>query len=233
MRNSKKRLDKVGSRIEAMPITPAAENDAFERFRATGELPEHQTLAERTIERALHLPQHRPLRELLFHEAVHEWSVVRDAARLVLKLLVAVGQDVTSRNFLDEDMELPEYGSVGLHLLGFPECLVKPPYEDQARRLLGRLAFVRRRVPSGDERWFRSFAKMAARFFNHGELPDVGFERDVVLAYGEFLALGRNLWDEADPDVLAAFDKAARGEGEEREAAIGRLQELAVEGRVP
>lgn len=233
MRDRKKRLNKVGRRIEATPITSAAEDAAFERFRETGDLPDHKRLAAHTIERAIQLPRHRPLRETLLQEAIHEFSVVRLAARGVLKLLVSLGQDVTSRNLLDEDMEPPEYGSVAMHLLGWPECIVRPPYEEQARRLLGRLASVRRQVTPGDERWFRRFAATAARFFTRGELTEDEFVRGAVLVYGEFLALCRNIGGQGDPAVLAAFDEAARVAGEMRDAAVERLQELAAEGRIP
>ncbi len=44
-RTHNKRLNKVSQQLDALPIAPAAEKAAFERFRETGELPEHQRLA--------------------------------------------------------------------------------------------------------------------------------------------------------------------------------------------
>ncbi len=47
----KKRLQTVTQQIDAMPIAPAVEEAAFERFRETGELPEHRRLAEAVVNR--------------------------------------------------------------------------------------------------------------------------------------------------------------------------------------
>lgn len=233
MRRHRKRIDRVDEGIQAVPVTPDAVDAALQRFRNTGELPEHERLAERTIERALRLPRPRSVREMLFHEAVHAAEPARIAARTALRLLVAAGQDVTSRNLLDEDMELPQSGAVGLHLLGWPEVLARPPYEAQAHRLFDRLEAVRRRVATLDERWFERFASAGAAFFRTGELPRDEFLRDAVLVYGEILALGRGLGGEADAEVMAAFAQAAQPDGAERASAIEQLEALAAEGRIP
>ncbi len=260
------RMLKVAERMKSLPLSPEAEEAAFERFRETGELPDYQRLAAAAVDRALSFreeasgppepidhptaisrllaiskalatcalePRKKPMRIMLFHEAVHGPDLVQQAARAAIKVLVSIGRDVTDPGFFDEDMELPEFGTLGLHMLGFPGCLVAPPYEAQARRMLDRLAVVREQVDHVEEGWFEDFAECAAQFFNGGGLPDDGFMCDAVLVYGELLALGRQLGNEADPEVLAALDQAARAAGKERGIAIERVRALAAQGRIP
>lgn len=270
-RTNRRRLNKLTREVAVMPIAPEAEDAAFERFCATGELPDQKRLAAAVCKRALSwetdqealgapdwqaslvrlrelatrlretaarsesdkAPRRVPLRELLFDEAVYGSTVTRLAARAALRMLVTAGQEVTRRNFLDEDMELPKFGSLGLHLLGWPECLVRPPYEEQAQRVLQRLDAMRRKAPLGDEGWFQEFAAAAARFFRDGDLPEDELLCEAVLVYGEMLALARTLGGEEDPEVLEAYDEVGRAEAGERQQAIVRLQALAGEGRVP
>ena len=232
MRSHQKRLDKVAQRIESTPATTSTVNRALEQFRETGELPEHQDLAKHTIEAALRLPRPKSIRTMLFHEALSDSQIVRRGARTALKLLVAIGQDIASRNLVDEDSELSKFGSVGMQLLGWPECLITPPYEDQARRVLQRLAAMQNRG-NRTETWFSTLASTAAEFFRGGDLPNNDSMREAVLIYGEVLALGRQVGNQADAEVLQAFDDAAQGEGAESSAAVARLQELACAGRIP
>ena len=173
-----------------------------------------------------------PLREILFQEAVYGEEVVRLAARGALKLLVAAGRDVTDLEFIDGHMERPEFGSVGLHVLGFPEAVLKPPYEDQGQRLLNRFARLRERIDYDDKQWFEDFEIAANRFLRNGELPQDKLMRDAVLANGEWLWFLAHYVGQGDAEVLAAFDQAAHGSNSRRKAAIGQLEAMAAEGRV-
>tara|TARA_R110002072_G_scaffold162687_1_gene314783 strand:+ start:5487 stop:6134 length:648 start_codon:yes stop_codon:yes gene_type:complete len=214
-----------------MPITDDAEATALDAFLETGELPRHQRLARQMVARTLRLPHPRSIRELLLSEATHDDEVVSAAARTVIRLLVASGLDVASRNFLDEDMELPEFGTLGLHLLGWPECLIRAPHEDQALRVLQDLKELRTWT-AGHESNVRSRAKSAATFFKTGELPAGPKLRECVLVYGEFLALQKCLGDEQDEGVMQAFDHAATATGDDQEPALRALQAIAAEGRI-
>ena len=185
-RTSKKRLQKVTRQIDALPIAPAAEEAAFEQFRETGELPEHQRLAEAVVKRTLQggnagqdkgpsdlatslkiaarmaegfaredwVPKRNPLREQLFNEAVYGHEVIRLAARSVIKMSVAMEMDVCDPEFVDSRIELPDFGSLGLHMLGWPDCLVRSPHKKQARRLLKRCYILRERIDHDDRQWF-------------------------------------------------------------------------------
>jgi hypothetical protein len=233
MARSTKRVDKLEERVGELPISPEVLETSMAQFHASGVLPEHPKLAELVIQRTLHTPRHRPLREQLLQEAVHEMPEVSKAAREVLKLLVAAGQDVTSRGFLDESMEPSEYGPLGWQLLGWPEILIREPYAEQAKRLLARLDKVRESAAYKDQRWFEDFAAQSATFFQSGALPDGGFVREATLVYGELLALARTLGGEEDPEVLAAFDEMVKSKGEAREESLNTLCELAADGRIP
>jgi nucleotide-binding universal stress UspA family protein len=168
MARSTKRVDRLEERVGELPMSPEVLETSMAQFHASGVLPEHPKLAELVIQRTLHTPRHRPLREQLLHEAVHGMPEVSKAAREVLKLLVAAGQDVTSRGFLDESMEPSEYGPLGWQLLGWPEILIREPYAEQAKRLLARLDKVRESAAYKDQRWFEDFAAQSATFFQSG-----------------------------------------------------------------
>lgn len=233
MGRAAKRLDKIEEKVEGIPITSDALDQAFAQFISTGELPEHERLAHHVLDRTLRASRHRSLREILLHEAVHQMQEIRMAARLVLQLLVGAGRDVLSRDLLDEGMELPAFGSVGLSLLGWPEILIQPPYTRQAKRVIAQLEEIREGVDDPDEEWFERFAALAVRFFKVGELPEDQFLRDAVLAYSEVLSLGRVLGGQEDVEVLEVFDEAAKSKGKAREESLDRLRELAMDGRIP
>jgi hypothetical protein len=176
-------------------------------------------------------PDRTSLRRILFREALRGEGVERQAARLALRIEVGRGGDVASRQFL-ADRDPPEHSSLGLHVLGFPECLEKPPFVEQAQRLFARQAQIRTRLNHEDPAWFEPIAEAIRRFRRHGELPDDELALDCVLADGELLALMAHYGGVGDPEVLAAFDVAANGAKETRAAGLARLQELAREGRL-
>ena len=176
-------------------------------------------------------PDRPPLRRVLFREALRGEGVERQAARLALRIEVGRGGDVASREFL-ADRDPPEHAFLGLHLLGFPECLAKPPFVEQAQRLFARQAEIRARIDHEDPAWFEPIAEAIRRFRRHGELPDDELVLDCVLADGELLALMAHYGGVGDPEVLAAFNVAANGAEETRAAGLARLQELARERRL-
>ncbi len=87
----------------------------------------------------------RCARTELYHEAVYGDDHERHVARRILAWHADCGVDVTAHDYLSE-AELPDYGTCGMHLLWFPERLVKPPHARQARRLLARYADLRERI---------------------------------------------------------------------------------------
>jgi len=177
-------------------------------------------------------PPARPsLRPILFHEALHGDDLERQAARLALRIEVHRGGDVASPAFL-ADRSPPEHACLGLHLIGFPERLAKPPYVEQARRLIESYRELRARIDHDDPEWFAPIADAIPRFRRHGELPDDELVQASVLADGELLALIANYCGHGDPEILAAFDTAANADDATRGAALARLQELAREGRL-
>ncbi len=261
MRANRKRLASVAQRIDTMSVAPAVVSAAFERFRETGELPDHQRLAVEVVQRALRggvgpgmvridfagglralqrlldgvredEPEPEQFRKTLFDEAVYGPSFVRIPARLALKILVDMGRDVTDPEFIPLDTEIPDWGSVGWHLLGFTERIVKPPYEEQAQRLFDRFADLRGRIDRDDKQWFENLADAGCRFLNEGELPDDELLCEAVLANGEFFAVLRHYVGQGDPEVMTAFDQVAKAKGKKRASAIARVSAMAAEGRL-
>lgn len=166
-----------------------------------------------------------PVRNYLFDEAVYGTGLDRWAARTALVTLVANGEDPTDPGFL-ADCAMPEHGSVGMHLLGFPQRLAKPPYVGQGLRLFARFRRIRARIDYDDPDWLGPLQDATLAFRNTGELPGPGLVRDVVLADAEFCGLLRHWFGQDVSERLAAFDRVARARGDAREVAIAELQRL-------
>jgi hypothetical protein len=173
----------------------------------------------------------RPIRTHLFREAVHGHEVVRAAARAVIRIAVRSGADVTNSGFLAGN-SLPEHSGVALHLLGFPECLARPPYVAQARRLIARYADLRSRINYQDPAWFGPLGSAIAAFRETGQLPDDDLQLACVLADAELLALVAHQIGRGDAELLAAFDAAARAKLGSRAEAAAKVQELVRAGRL-
>jgi hypothetical protein len=255
-------LEKAIARVEALPIPRPVEDAAYERFKQTGELPDAEKLARACIDRALNYghsvrngmrvldiretlraldrlgktperePGWQPPRKQLFLEAVYGWEVVRMAARIVIKALVTMGLDPEDPDFVDEDLDLPDWGGVGLHLLGFPECVVKPPYKRQAERLFRRMDELRERVDRDDAGWMEEYGEATLRFLREGELPVDALMADAALAYGEFMGLVAHFLGGGDREVMDAYDLPARGSVAARARAMETLRGMGREGRL-
>jgi hypothetical protein len=242
-----RRIERVQQVIGRLPVRPTVLEKAFTHFCETGELPEEQRLADAVCRRALKIEeepvydlataivraatrvrvemqsgspksQDPSVRENLFHEAVFGDGIGKRAARIVLRCEVDFGADPTDPSFL-ADKTFPDHGSIGMHLLGFPERLAKPPYVAQAKRLFKRYAVLRDRIDHDDRFWFKAYEAALYRFDDYGELPDDELLRDAVLAGEELIALMRHARGHDVSELMATLDKAARAEGPDREAA--------------
>ena len=109
---------------------------------------------------------------------------------------------------------------------GYPNRLILPPYEDQARRLFARIEALLDQVDYSDPDWCSPMSEAIVIFAQTGDLPDDELLRDLVLADIERSAL---LWHKHGEDVselMAAFDRAAMASGQEREEAVAAVQEV-------
>jgi hypothetical protein len=176
-------------------------------------------------------PAGRAPRAVLLEEAVYGEGVVREAARGVLNWAARHGADVTDSRFL-AGCALPDQGSLGLHLLGCPECLAIPPYEEQAERLFARCAAIRARIDRSNPAWFDPTEAAIHRFRRTGELHDDPLVRECVLADGELMALMAHYLGVGDAEVLVALDEVAQSKGTRRTCAITALRELTRAGRL-
>ena len=172
-----------------------------------------------------------PLRQVLLNEAVRGSDAVRQAARFALRLQVQAGVDVTADTFL-ADRPPPDFGCLGLHLLGFPECVAVPPYEAQAHRLFARQAAIRERIDHDDPNAFESIAAAIRRFRATAELPEDELLRECVLADTEFVALIRHMIGEGDAELIAMLDHVATANHSARTAPLQHLQDLVRAGRL-
>lgn len=170
----------------------------------------------------------------LYTEAVWGTEPVRGAARDALRMLHDFGLNVTEPEFAKrgKEVELAEFGTVGLTMLGFPECLVVPPYEGQATRWLDRLAALRSRVGRRGDRWFDDQVKAIEVFPWGGELPEDELLREVVLADAELVCLLRHDLGHDGEDLMAALAAVVATSGDERKAPIAALQQLVSDGRL-
>ena len=250
---SKKRLDELEQRIHSIPISTAAVRKAFEVFQRTGELPEDVRLgyevvrwvqngapltwADASMDMARSIREHveRPARAedprmgSLYDEALFGSGMVKDAARGMLRGMAKVGLDPSLPQFVGQPWDPAERGNVGVSLMGFPECLAKAPYEEQAERLFARLDLLQV-IAEEDRRWLEQLDYATEMFQQGGEWPSDPVALEAILVLGEIDALVRHAAGEDVSVLMAAFDAAATATGDERTVAVGRVQELARTG---
>lgn len=207
----------------------------LDHFRATGRLPEDQRLAvavaervdrgwdaytkpdgtpdyNRTVRLSLHVPDRKPdpVMDGLLYEAVHRVGIPRAFARTALVALANLGVDVTATPFADAYLALPEYGTIGGWILGWPERLACPPFADQGRRLIARMEALQPKLGSKPHRWFVALDDYTDDFFTRGTLPDEPLAAEAVLITGETRLLLEHSTGRDVAAELAAFDAAVR-----------------------
>jgi hypothetical protein len=246
MRAVDKRLDKLRGAIVAAPVLPYVLDEAYEWFTCFGELPEersedHVTLAvirramnggkdrrppsdqhefAAQLRDALHDPTgDRPtVRPALFEETLHENAYVRQTARSAITVEVAHGGRVESAGFAGRH-GLPTFGTVGMHVLGYPRKWIAPPYEFQGERLLTRYDDLRSRTDQRNPKWFEPIADALLAFHTKGALPSDELVLGLVIADAELDAHRANKRGQDVAEQMALFSRIARAEGEERDEA--------------
>ncbi len=250
-KSNRQRIGEIERRIGAIPIPVAVVRSAFDVFKSTGELPDDIRLAHAVIRRCkrgaamsdlhasttdwgtliraqMETPNRPddPVTDALYDEAIFGTGVVREAARHLLRGFAKVGLDPTEPQFAGQEWELPEWGSVGMDLLGIPERLAKEPYVEQAERMFLRIDLLRAVIPH-DAKWLDGLKAAIERFQRGGEWPEDNLQLEAVLAVGELAAVIRHAAGEDVTEIMKAFDVAATATGDERHAAILRVQQLA------
>lgn len=233
-----------------IPFRREVLHEWFEHFRMFGELPpDDDRLASELLRRARHggradaqqmsrvellilgvdpdgKPKDRSVRDHLFDEAMSEQKAVRTLARLAIEHLVLHDGDVCDAAF-GAEKGLPRYGTVGMHVMEVRRRLAQAPYEAQAGRLFLRMDAMRDRVARLDDGWWETIRAAKTVFALHGELPDDEGMRDWVLALVEYDCLLRHRRGEDVGELMAVLDEVAGGTAEAREAALGRVVEVA------
>jgi hypothetical protein len=171
------------------------------------------------------------VRAMLFEEALFAHPQIRDLARAQISVEVAYGGDVESPGF-GARHGIPMYGSIAMHIGGWRQRLIRPPYEFQATRLFTRLDSLCGRIPSDDDRWLDAMAEATVRFKETGELPANDQMAEMVLANVEMDQLIAHKAGRDVAEVMAVFNEIAWNEGEVMEAALKRLCEMAKAGQV-
>lgn len=254
-RRHNSRLARVRHAIDAAPVQRGILEEAYGWFTDFGELPDDDHVAYEVVQRALRGGESDPIsdvvdrvrrarlayyqherpaaawppsvRAMLFDEALFEAAPMRDVARRAIAAEVAWGGDVENPAFASRH-GIPGYGSVAMHVVGWPKKLAMPPYEDQANRLFVRMDNLRGRIPQQDTRWVAEQAEAMVRFRSTGELPVddlrleallVDVELDQLIAHG----VGKDV-----AEAMAVLDAVAWADEEDAEAALVRLREIAV-----
>jgi hypothetical protein len=171
------------------------------------------------------------VRSMLFEEALFGHPKIRDLARAQIGVEVAYGGDVESPGF-GARHGMPMYGSIAIHMSGWRQRLVRPPYEFQATRLLTRLDNLCGRIPNDDDSWLDAMAEAIVRFKMTGELPADDQMAEMVLANVELDQLIAHKAGRDVAKVMAVFNEIAWNEGDVMEAALKRLCEMARAGKV-
>ena len=171
------------------------------------------------------------VRALLLDEALFECPPLRKLARAAIALEVAWGGDVESSAFAARH-GIPGYGSVALHVMGWPAKLATPPYEDQAKRLFARLDNLRGRIPQDDPHWIEAQGNAVAAFLDAGELPDDELHLEGVLVNVGLDLLHAHRCGSDVSKAMQLLDRVASSTGDQRERCLAKLSELAKAGRL-
>lgn len=238
-----RRLNVVARSMRALPFQKQAIDHAYAKLLQAGELPADDRLAWSVLERALYArrstvdgrciearvvvgdPIDGPPRRRVFCEAVHSFAPARIAARELIKMLVAAGQDPTDAEFIPSDIELPDFGGAAMHLLGWPDQWVRPQYVPQMQRVMRQHADVLGQV-DGSDGWHREAAAGLGAFLTRGELPAEQTVRLFALTVGEMFALHADALGRGNQDLLAAYAAVATSLGAEQQTALEHLCRL-------
>lgn len=247
----RRRCDRAEQAIARLPYRREVLQEEFDLFRLAGELPEDDDrLTEVLLRRALrggdaedpvqmselerlvitvvpdsYRPPKPTVRERLFDEVLCDDPFFRKAGRCGIESLVCRGGDVCDPAF-GADTGLPRHGSVGMHVLGYPQRLATPPYEAQAHRLFARMDDLRDRINPDDPELWHPIGDAAAELLLTGELPPEGLLRDGALALAEYDCLWQHKRGRDVAELMAAFDAVARAEGKRRDVALAQVQAL-------
>lgn len=253
MNTRDKRLRRVQSKFDLLPVREDVLTEAFEIFHECGELPDDDRVAQAVIDKAINgddlgkadicriaenirailertgtRKSGKTLRELLLTQAGYGEAALRDPARVACRVLAARGGDLTDPDFL-ADERIPEHPAVGLHLLGYPEKVAKAPYLRQAKRLFARLAELRQMTPPEDSPFWGQAVDAGMEFRQTGELPEDLLQVQIILADYELECLAGHRRGDDMKEHMELLDKVARLDGAERHAALEKLRKVVVE----
>lgn len=233
-----RRMQNTEDLLRDQPVSTAALDDLYERFLQRGELPMARNAAWGVLKRTLSArrggkvsrqefgcPPAGPPREQVFREAVFDSEAARNPARALIRILVEAGFDPSDPEFIPSDYEVPEFGSLAMHILGWPDAWVKPPYEAQLQRVMQQQTEIRS-VGGRSEWWYREAATALAAFLNRGELSPEPDLRLYALTIAEMFAIHAHYFGRGDEALLAAFADAAATTGPQHEAALRTLGQL-------
>jgi len=238
-----KRMGRVQQAVDASPVCQYTLQEEYEWFVKLGELPDDDRMAYEIVTQALNdgkehrrnvfEPLHRrkqprdwPLsvRSMLFDEAISD-RITRKLARSVVAAEVAWGGDVESPAFASRH-GLPGYGSVAMHVAGWPNKLSLPPYEEQATRLFVQLDIVRGRIPHDRPGWYDAYGDAMKAFYHEATAPEPGLMRDVVLVFAEIHMLIAHRKGTDVTKAMELFAAVACASGDEKEELLDELMAL-------
>lgn len=261
-RASQKRLGRLRQAIDASPVRRHLLREAYEWFTSFGELPDDDHLAFEVVRQALRGGEEAPLddeptvarqakqarlayhqkqrpasrwppsvRSLLFDEALFEQPPLRKIARAAIALEVARGGDVENEAFAARH-GIPGYGSVAMHVLGWPGKLAAAPFEEQANRLFVRLDRFRGEINHDDPGWLDAQGRAIEAFWKNGELPADDLHLDGVLINVELDLLASHRHGKDVAESMAVMDRLAHAQGDEVEGLLEKLSGLARAGKL-
>lgn len=158
------------------------------------------------------------VRRILFREAVSREPLTRGAARQVLILIAKCEFDLLAELPFDRDIEIPEFGRLGLHMLDWPSCLRMAPFEEVADRLFERIEQLQGAMDD-IEGWRDKLDNAVRVMRTTGELPEPGLLRQAALVDGLLMLLMRYSLGHEVGEAIIALDAAASDDGEATRAA--------------
>ena len=262
MRTSDRRLGRLRSAIDALPVRRGVLRDAYDWFTKFGELPDDDHVAYEVVQQALRGGKEASLDDdatvsnrvrrakIAYHERNRpgaEWppsvrALLFDEALFEVETLRNVARAAIAAEVAwggDVESEgfaarhgIPCYGTVAMHVCGWQTRLVVPPYEDRAKRLFVRMDNLHGRRPSDDRAWLAQLDAAIQRCRATGDLPGDEVLAEGVLTEIELGMLRRNRAGKDVKDAMGVLNQIATGDDDELAEALAKLKDLAIAGKL-
>ena len=262
MRTSDRRLGRLRSAIDALPVRRGVLREAYDWFTKFGELPDDDHVAYEVVQQALRGGEEASIDDdatvsnrvsrakVAYHEHNRPGSTWPPSVRALLfdealfeiePLRNVARAAIAAEVAWGGDVEssgfaarhgIPCYGTVAMHVCGWQARLALPPYENQAKRLFVRIDNLHGRRPSDVHAWIAQLDAAIHKCRATGDLPGDEVLAEGVLTEIELALLRGHKAGRDVKDAMAVLAQIAKRDGDELAGELAKLKDLAIAGKL-